>query len=46
MLTSEPNDTRVDVWLAKDRFNFPVRVIFDDPKGFKLEQLLVALDAK
>jgi len=45
-VTSEPNDTRVDVWLAKDRFNFPVRVIFDDPKGFKLEQLVVALDAK
>ena len=45
-VTQDPKDTKVDVWLAKDRFNFPVRVIFDDPKGFKLEQLLVALDAK
>ena len=43
---NEPNDTKVDVWLAKDRNNFPVRVIFDDPKGFKLEQSLVALDTK
>ena len=45
-VTTEPKETKVDVWLAKDRFNYPVRVIFDDPKGFKLEQLLVALDAK
>jgi hypothetical protein len=43
---NEPKDTKVDVWLAKDRNNFPVRVIFDDPKGFKLEQSLVALEAK
>jgi hypothetical protein len=43
---SDPKQTKVDVWLAKDRFNFPVRVIFDDPKGFKLEQSLVALQAR
>ncbi len=43
---NEPNDTKVDVWLAKERNNFPVRVIFDDPKGFKLEQSLVALEAR
>ena len=41
----KPSDTKVDVWLAKDRFNFPVRVIFDDPKGFRLEQMLVSLTA-
>lgn len=45
-VTDNPKDTKVDVWLAKDRYNFPVRVIFDDPKGFRLEQLVVALDAK
>ncbi len=39
-------ETKVDVWLAKDRFNFPVQVVYDDPKGFKLQQSLVALDAK
>jgi hypothetical protein len=42
----DARETRVDVWLAKDRFNFPVQVVFDDPKGFRLQQSLVALDAK
>jgi hypothetical protein len=45
-VVTDPKETKVDVWLAKDRYNLPVRVIFDDPKGFKLEQSLVALDAK
>ncbi len=45
-VTSDPKDTKVDLWLAKDRFNFPVRVIFDDAKGFTLEQLLVGLEAR
>ena len=44
-VTEKPGDTKVDVWLAKDRYKFPVRVIFDDPKGFRLEQSLVSLDA-
>jgi hypothetical protein len=39
-------DTRADVWLAKDRFNFPVRVVFDNPKGFRLEQTVVSLAAR
>ena len=43
---TDGDDTRVDVWLAKDKYNFPVRVIFDEPRRFKLEQSLVALDAK
>lgn len=45
-VVDNPKDTKVDVWLAKDRFNFPVRVIFDDPKGFVLEQSLVDLQVK
>ncbi|MBC8023568.1 MAG: DUF3108 domain-containing protein [Burkholderiales bacterium] len=45
-VTNEAKDTKVDLWLAKDRFNIPVRVIFDDAKGFKLEQSLVGLEAK
>jgi hypothetical protein len=44
-VTEKATDTKVDVWLAKDRSMFPVRVIFDDPKGFRLEQLLVSLVA-
>jgi hypothetical protein len=42
----DARETRVDVWLAKDRYNFPVQVLFDDPKGFKLQQSLVALDTR
>ena len=44
-VVTNPKDTKADVWLAKDRFNFPVRAIFDDPKGFRLEQSLVSLYA-
>ncbi|HUQ28969.1 MAG TPA: DUF3108 domain-containing protein [Usitatibacter sp.] len=45
-VVNDPKDTKVDLWLAKDRHNFPVRVIFDDPRGYKLEQTLVALEAR
>ncbi len=45
-VVKDPNETRADVWLAKDRFNFPVRVVFDDPKRFRLEQTVVALDTR
>ena len=42
----DPKERRAEMWLARDRFNIPVRMVFDDPKGFKLEQVLVALQAK
>lgn len=42
----DPREARAEVWLARDRFNFPVRVLFDDPEGLRLEQTLVALKAK
>lgn len=45
-VTDKPGDTKVEVWLAKDRFNFPVRAIFDDPKGFRLEQMVVLLTTR
>jgi hypothetical protein len=44
-VTTDPRESHADVWLAKDRFNLPVRVVFDDPKGLKLEQTLVALES-
>jgi hypothetical protein len=44
-VTQEPDERKAEVWLAKDRFNFPVRVVFDDPKGFRIEQLLVDLQS-
>jgi hypothetical protein len=45
-VTASPKDSRTDVWLARDRFNFPVRIVFDDPRGLRLEQTLVALDSR
>jgi hypothetical protein len=45
-VVSEPDENRASVWLAKDRFNFPVRVVFDDPKGLRLEQTLVDLQSR
>lgn len=45
-VTADGKQRKADVWLAKDRFNFPVRIVFDDPKGFRLEQTLVALQAR
>ncbi len=42
-VTVEKNDRHVEVWLAKERHNFPVRVVFDDPRGLRVEQSLVAL---
>lgn len=43
--TSE-REPKAHVWLAKDRFNLPVRVLFDDSKGLKLEQVLVNLEIR
>jgi hypothetical protein len=45
-VTSGPKESKAEVWLAKDRFNFPVRVEFVDPKGFRVEQTLVGLTAR
>ena len=36
-------ETRAEVWLAKDHFNFPVRVLFDEPRSLRLEQDLLDL---
>jgi hypothetical protein len=45
-VTDTPKDSRAEVWLAKERDNFPVRVVFDDPKGLRIEQSVVALQAR
>jgi hypothetical protein len=44
-ITEGPKESRVEVWLAKDRHNMPVRVVFDDPRGLRVEQNLVALQS-
>ena len=45
-VTESSREGKAEVWLAKDRHNFPVRIVFDDPKGFRLEQNLVALQTR
>ena len=45
-VTSSPTDRKTAVWLARDRFNIPVRVVYDDPKGLKLEQVLTQLQVR
>ena len=45
-VTTSPRDNKAQVWLAKDRFNFPVRIVFDDHKGLRLEQNLTTLQAR
>ncbi|MGE5617245.1 MAG: DUF3108 domain-containing protein [Bacillota bacterium] len=42
-VNADPKESKAQVWLAKDRFNLPVRVVFDDQRGLRLEQNLVAL---
>jgi hypothetical protein len=37
-VTTDPKEAKAEVWLAKDQHNLPVRVVFDDPRGLKLEQ--------
>jgi hypothetical protein len=45
-VNSSERESKAHVWLAKDRFNLPVRVVFDDSKGLRLEQTLVALESR
>jgi hypothetical protein len=45
-VTTDSKETKADVWLAKDRNNFPVRLILDDPKGFRLDQIIVDLQTR
>jgi len=45
-IPSDRKEAKVDLWLAKDRYNFLVRVTIGDPRGYTLEQSLVAFNAK
>jgi hypothetical protein len=45
-VTDTPKQPRTELWLAKDRFNVPVRIVFDDPRGFKVEQMLLGLKVR
>jgi uncharacterized protein DUF3108 len=45
-VTFTPKESHAEVWLAKERHNFPVRVVFDDPGGLRLEQTLLAMQER
>ena len=45
-VTYGPKESKAEVWLAKDHHNIPVRVVFDDPRGLRLEQNIVALQTR
>jgi hypothetical protein len=45
-VVKDAKEARAEVWLAREHHNFPVRVVFDDPRGLRLEQTLVQLKAK
>lgn len=45
-VVDNPKDSRAEVWLAKDHFNFPVRVLFNDSRGLRVEQTLESLQAR
>jgi Protein of unknown function (DUF3108) len=40
---AKPNESKVELWLAKSKNYLPVRVVFADPRGTSLEQTLVEL---
>ena len=45
-VTNGPKEAQTEVWLAKGQHNLPVRVVFDDPRGLKLEQTLLELKVR
>ncbi len=45
-VNTSDREPKAQVWLAKDRFNLPVRVTFEDSRGLRLEQTLVAVESR
>ena len=45
-IPTDRKEQKVDLWLAKDRYNFLVRVTIGDPRGYTLDQSLVAFNAR
>lgn len=45
-VTASAKESRAEVWLAKQHHNLPVRIVFDDPRGLRVEQNVVALQAQ
>ena len=45
-ITSSEKESRAQLWLARERFSLPVRIVFEDAKGLRLEQTLVSLTTR
>lgn len=45
-VTESPDENRAQLWLARDRFNLPVRIVFEDTHGLRLEQTIVSLKTR
>lgn len=45
-VTDGEKESRAQLWLARDRFNIPVRVMFEDASGLKLDQTLLSLTTR
>jgi hypothetical protein len=45
-IVDNASESRAELWLARDRFRLPVRIVLDDPKGFRLDQMLVRLTVR
>ncbi|MBK6981376.1 MAG: hypothetical protein IPH30_07685 [Betaproteobacteria bacterium] len=45
-VTESEDENSAQLWLARDRFNLAVRVVFEDTRGLKLEQTLVKLTTR
>lgn len=35
--------SKAHIWLARDRFHLPVRIVFDDARGIRVDQVLTSL---
>ncbi|MBL0143274.1 MAG: DUF3108 domain-containing protein [Betaproteobacteria bacterium] len=45
-VTESAREARAQLWLASERFNLAVRVVFEDANGLKLDQTLVNLTTR
>lgn len=45
-VTESEKESRAQLWVATDRFNIAVRVVFEDANGLKLEQSIVSLTTR
>lgn len=45
-VTESEKENRAELWLARDRYNLPVRVVFEDTHGLRLEQTIQSLTTR